>query len=298
MENNRQHKPGQKSMSGRQPHENYGNETRGLNVVMRWMPYEYSQPKIDFEAEVIRSLGLTGDETVVDLGCGAGLTLEDLYLRHGHRGRLIGIDPEIEQFDQLWGERTASSGEHEDFEKTVEFMEGRAQSIPLPDNSADRILAAYSMYLVPRNEQPLAMAEIKRVLRDDGIFVLATSGPGNKMFHRLHEKNVGTYLGAKPPKIMNRNYTSQRAMTHLPYYFTNVRHIPLHSRMVFRTAEELEAYYISLGTMVDQYDPIPTGTQWQDALKAVVTPVIDEQMARLGYYSDIIQRDIFVCSDN
>ncbi|MDQ4044962.1 MAG: class I SAM-dependent methyltransferase, partial [Chloroflexota bacterium] len=51
----------------------------------------YSERQLDLDAECRSAMRLTGDETILDVGCGPGLFLS--YLRdHGHRGRLIGLD--------------------------------------------------------------------------------------------------------------------------------------------------------------------------------------------------------------
>src|SRR5438876_3710507 len=51
----------------------------------------FSERQIDLDAECRAALGLTGDEALLDVGCGPGDWLR--YLRQtGHRGRLAGLD--------------------------------------------------------------------------------------------------------------------------------------------------------------------------------------------------------------
>jgi arsenite methyltransferase len=99
-------------------------------------------------------------ETVVDIGCGAGMDLLLAARRVGSSGRAIGIDMTAEMRDLARSAAAAADLRH------VEVMEGDAISLPLPDASADVIISNGVLNLVPEKEK--AFREIARVLRPGG----------------------------------------------------------------------------------------------------------------------------------
>jgi SAM-dependent methyltransferase len=104
-------------------------------------------------------------ETVLDIGCGAGL---DLYLyaeKVGPAGRLFGLDlsePMLAKArDNL---RSVGVG-------NVELLLSSADSIPLPDNSVDLVTANGIFNLSP--DKDAVMREVARVLRKSGRTIFA-----------------------------------------------------------------------------------------------------------------------------
>ena len=49
----------------------------------------YTRPKMDFVAWVLDHVSWRGNETVLDIGCGAGFYVEPLHHRLKHGGRLL-----------------------------------------------------------------------------------------------------------------------------------------------------------------------------------------------------------------
>ncbi|MFB3918377.1 MAG: methyltransferase domain-containing protein [Terriglobales bacterium] len=108
---------------------------------------------------------LKSGETVLDIGCGAGMDLL-LAARHvGPSGKALGVDmtPEMR-------ERARSAAAEIGFQH-VEVIEGDATALPLPDNSVDVVISNGVLNLVPEKEK--AFAEIVRVLRPGGRVQLA-----------------------------------------------------------------------------------------------------------------------------
>lgn len=72
----------------------------------------------------------------------------------------------------------------------IRFVEGRAETIPFPDDTFDRVvvLAAFHHF----RDQPLALREIRRVLTDGGRFVLVDIDPDtpNGRLSRFFENDV------------------------------------------------------------------------------------------------------------
>jgi SAM-dependent methyltransferase len=89
---------------------------------------------------------------VVDLGAGTGI-FSRLVASLGHR--VTAVEPDAEMRAQL----AASDG--------IAVVEGSAETIPLPDQSAGAVVAAQAFHWFDNHE---ARAEIARVLSDDGVF--------------------------------------------------------------------------------------------------------------------------------
>ena len=104
-------------------------------------------------------------ETVVDIGCGAGMDLLLAARRTGSSGRAIGID-----MTEAMRGRARSSAAAAGL-NNVEVLSGDATNLPLFDGSVDVVISNGVLNLVPEKEK--AFAEIRRVLRPGGRLQLA-----------------------------------------------------------------------------------------------------------------------------
>ncbi len=104
--------------------------------------------------------GLGPGETVVDLGCGAGVDVLLAAMEVGPEGRVIGVDflaSMVERGRELAG-RTGLDN--------VEFVESEIEDLPLPDESVDVVISNGAINLSARKSRVLA--EAHRVLRPGG----------------------------------------------------------------------------------------------------------------------------------
>jgi ubiquinone/menaquinone biosynthesis C-methylase UbiE len=104
-------------------------------------------------------------ETLLDLGCGAGL---DLYLyvqKIGPTGKLFGLDLSEPMLEKARGNLAAVgvSG--------IEWLHAPADDIPLPDNSVDIVTANGIYNLSP--DKDAVMREVARVLKPGGRTIFA-----------------------------------------------------------------------------------------------------------------------------
>ena len=113
----------------------------------------------------VRRAGLVAGESVIDLGCGAGIDTLLAARRVSPGGRAIGLDTLPEMLAQ--GEANAREGGI----TNVEWLRGELESIQLPDASVDVAISNGVLNLSPRKGR--AMAEIFRVLRPGGRISLA-----------------------------------------------------------------------------------------------------------------------------
>jgi len=103
-------------------------------------------------------------ETVVDIGCGAGMDLLLAARRVGPGGRAIGVD-----MTDTMIERARSSAAAAGL-KQVEVRKGDATALPVSDGSADVVISNGVLNLVPEKE--LGFAEILRILKPGGRLYL------------------------------------------------------------------------------------------------------------------------------
>jgi len=104
-------------------------------------------------------------ETVLDIGCGAGMDLLLAACRVGPGGRAIGMDMTEAMRDRARASAAAAGLTN------VEVYRADATALPLPDASVDVVISNGVLNLVPEKER--AFAEIKRVLRPGGRLQLA-----------------------------------------------------------------------------------------------------------------------------
>src|SRR3954447_24852569 len=104
-------------------------------------------------------------QTVLDLGCGAGIDLLIAAQMVGPEGRAIGIDMTATML-----ERARESAGEMGLEN-VELHQGLIESLPLPDESVDAVISNGVIDLVP--DKGAVFAEIDRVLRPGGRLQVA-----------------------------------------------------------------------------------------------------------------------------
>jgi len=124
-----------------------------------------SLPQLSVEAFAgVSNVSLFADlpagATVLDLGCGAGLDSIIAARRVGPGGRVIGID-----FSEPMLARARAAKAEVDLPH-LQFQQGDAEYLPLPDESVDVVLVNGIFNLNPRRSEILS--ELVRVLRPHG----------------------------------------------------------------------------------------------------------------------------------
>ncbi len=104
-------------------------------------------------------------DTVLDLGCGAGIDTILAARRVGPTGRVIALDflPEMLARTREAARRAGLGN--------VETVEAEMEAIPLPDDGVDHVVSNGTINLSPRKQRVLA--EAARVLRPGGRLTVA-----------------------------------------------------------------------------------------------------------------------------
>ena len=129
--------------------------------------------KLRMRKMLIDSLNLTGNETLLDVGCGRGLLLIGAA-KHLPNGKAIGVDL-WQTVDQSGNqpEVTLENARAEGVAERVEVKTGDMRELPLPDQSIDTVVASLSIHNVPGKEGRIkAIHEIHRVLKPGGQVAL------------------------------------------------------------------------------------------------------------------------------
>lgn len=146
------------------------------NLAARQSIYAYQQPRIDLVTTVLDLAGLTGTETVADVGCGNGI-YEAGLARRGHAGRVIGVDLSPGML------AAARSGA-----PAMAAVAGDAAALPLADGAADVVLAPHMLYHVP--DRAAAVREFRRICRPGGQVLVVLNGSDH--LAELRELVTGT----------------------------------------------------------------------------------------------------------
>jgi ubiquinone/menaquinone biosynthesis C-methylase UbiE len=116
------------------------------------------------------NIALQGHENVLEVGCGAGVLLEELLAQANHA---VAIDhsPDMLQLAKARNQKAIANNR-------LTLHQGDVHSLPWPDNHFDAIASAHMFFFV---EQPeIMLAEAYRVLKPSGRIVIVTM-PAHKL---------------------------------------------------------------------------------------------------------------------
>ena len=108
---------------------------------------------------------LTGGETVLDLGSGGGIDVILSARRVGPEGKVYGLDITDEMLE-LARRNAAEAGV-----TNVEFLKGRIEQIPLPDDAVDVVISNCVINL--STDKGAVLKEVSRVLKPGGCFAVS-----------------------------------------------------------------------------------------------------------------------------
>jgi len=104
-------------------------------------------------------------DSVLDIGCGAGVGSLIAGTMTGPKGKVVGIDLVPEMLERAKKNRDQTSLQN------VEFLESSAESLSFPDESFDIVISNGVINLIP--DKAKAMREVFRVLKLNGHLMIA-----------------------------------------------------------------------------------------------------------------------------
>jgi len=130
--------------------------------------------KLRARDRILDRLNLSGDETVLDVGCGHGLLLIGAAKRLP-QGRSVGIDlwSQVDQGNNS-REATLRNAVLEGVTERVEVRDGDMRKLPFADATFDAAVAHFAIHNIPSHEgRREAIREIVRVLKANGQVALS-----------------------------------------------------------------------------------------------------------------------------
>lgn len=114
------------------------------------------------------------NKKILDIGCGFGW----FELNAEKRGaeKIVGI--ELEEKDLSTGKKYIQS-------EKIEFRQGSAIEIPLPNESFDTVVSWEVIEHIPKNTEDKMFKEVNRVLKNEGVFYLST--PYDSFFSKIFD---------------------------------------------------------------------------------------------------------------
>ena len=150
-------------------------------IFSRWAP------------DLIEVASLRPGDRVLDVACGTGVVTRLAADRVGPAGKVTGLDVNKEM---LAAARASSPS------SAIEWVEGSALTVPLPDESVDAVLCQQGLQFFPDREA--ALKEMRRVLVAGGRLALSVwrAVTYQPAFHALQTalaKRIGAERAALPP---------------------------------------------------------------------------------------------------
>ncbi len=141
-------------------------------ISLCWMVFSslYMKPKI--ARLIISSLDLTGNEKLLDVGCGRGLLLIEAAKRLP-RGKACGVDLWTQDQSGNTLQATLDNARAENLDMRIVLHTADIRSLPYPDHSFDAVVSSLVIHNIPTQQgREQALSEILRVLKPSGRFAI------------------------------------------------------------------------------------------------------------------------------
>lgn len=159
------------------------------------------------------ALAAAPGERVLDLGCGPGFYTEELSDRVGPAGRVVGVDGSRDMLALA----EARCG----WRENVELRAADVTSPPLADGAVDAVVCVQVLEYVP--DVARAFAEVRRVLRDGGRFVVWDTDWSTTSWHSAEPDRMRRVLHAWDAHLVHPSLPRTLAARLRAAGFTDVR---------------------------------------------------------------------------
>ncbi len=201
---------------------------------------KYGVNKQSFGEWIFGQYRLRSGDRILELGCGDGSMWKTHALPDGAHLLLTDFSPGMLAFAR----------ENIPTNESIAFEQVDIQDIPCPDEAFDVVIANMMLYHVPDLHR--ALAEVRRVLKPDGIFYCATYGNNG-----IAEYLQRLFADEGVPPVENGTFTLQNGEDILREHFSTVEQYRYEDHLEVTDAADLAEYALSLGTMAD-FRGIPT----------------------------------------
>lgn len=123
----------------------------------------------DYERSNLHDIFDFSGKIVADIGTGTGMSAFGIAR---YASKVYGIEPEKAMRDR------AEQNREKYGITNVDFLDGKAQEIPLPDNSVDVVTAIYAVIIPTETELPKFFKEAERVTKPGGLVIMENTSPG------------------------------------------------------------------------------------------------------------------------
>src|SRR5262245_59249593 len=113
-----------------------------------------------FSGVVAAAAGIAAGQRVLDVACGTGVLARTVAARVGADGSVCGLDANPEMLAVA-----------RRLDTTIEWIDGRAEALPLPDASIDAVVSQFGLMFF--DDRVAALREMRRVLRPGGRLAVA-----------------------------------------------------------------------------------------------------------------------------
>jgi demethylmenaquinone methyltransferase/2-methoxy-6-polyprenyl-1,4-benzoquinol methylase len=135
-----------------------------------------------FRCAIVNAAALEKGNRVLDVSCGTGTLLAMMAECIGPEGKAVGIDLAEEMLAVARRKHSAQN---------TEFIHANAEDLPFEDSSFDRVTVSLAIHEMVREGRANALAEMRRVLKADGLAVIADMRPPDTWFTRIGYRFVG-----------------------------------------------------------------------------------------------------------
>ena len=147
--------------------------------IIRWARlYDlfFARKPTEVHKQVVRSAAPQPGERALDVGCGPGTMAIILAKKVLPGGEVVGIDASTEMIDvaRRKGKRQGS---------TACFEAAAIESLPFDDAAFDLATSTFMLHHLPDDVQATGLAEVRRVLKPGGRFVIADFSSESQSFH-------------------------------------------------------------------------------------------------------------------
>jgi len=151
-----------------------------------------------YHQQIIGFLDIKDGGKILDVGCGTGTTLVMIKTQFP-KAKLTGVDPDKKAIQTA---KTKSQRQNVD----ISFVCAYGQKLPFPSKSFDKVLSSIAFHhLTTLNEKRETLAEIHRVLKKGGTFLLVDHWPGGSNIFQEFWYWLGAMIDNQDPHQDNQH---------------------------------------------------------------------------------------------